>query len=136
CALLLLDYWPLRRIPNLNWKMPCESFFVISRLVLEKVPLLLISLASAIITLYAQRSGGAVGSLSALFLAWRLKNAVYSYLIYAVKGIWSSRLAVFYPHPENSLGWWKVVLALLFVTGITALVWCAREHRYLLVGWF
>jgi tetratricopeptide (TPR) repeat protein len=125
----------LARIPDLNWKMRRESFLVMGRLVLEKVPFFLISLASAVITLYAQRSGGAVGSLSALPLAWRLKNAVYSYVIYVLKGIWPTRLAVFYPHPVNSLGSWKVALALLFVAGITALVWRARERRYLLAGW-
>jgi Tfp pilus assembly protein PilF len=44
-------------------------------------------------------------------------------------------LAVFYPHPENSLPWWKVIIAALFLACISGIVWHFRERRYLLVGW-
>ena len=135
CALLLLDYWPLARIPDLAWNTRRESLFVIGRLVVEKAPLFLITIGSAVITVYAQHSGGAVGSLSALPLSWRVKNALYSYMLYVSKAIWPSHLAVFYPHPENSLGLWKAVLASLLLFGITMIVWRARQHRYLLTGW-
>src|SRR5271169_5880099 len=97
--LLLLDFWPLQRFPE----MP------LPRLVLEKFPLLALSAASAAITIYAQRTGGAVGSTELLPLAMRLKNAIYSYLIYLEKAVWPSRLAVFYPHPEGSLALWQVL---------------------------
>jgi len=88
--LLLVDFWPLRRFPRTS----------LSKLVLEKIPLLALSAASAAITLYAQRAGGAVGLIEALPLAMRVKNAIYSYLIYVEKTVWPSRLAVFYPHPR------------------------------------
>jgi protein O-mannosyl-transferase len=97
--LLLVDFWPLRRFPRTS----------LSKLVLEKIPLLALSAASAAITLYAQRAGGAVGSTQALPLAMRVKNAIYSYLIYVEKTVWPSRLAVFYPHPEGSLALWRVL---------------------------
>jgi protein O-mannosyl-transferase len=123
--LLLLDYWPLQRFPRVR----------LAKLVVEKVPLLALSGASAAITIYAQRAGGAVGSTALLPLAMRVKNAVYSYLIYVEKAFWPSRLAVFYPHPEDSLALWKALAAALVLLAITALGWRLRERRYLLVGW-
>ena len=123
--LLLVDFWPLRRFPRTS----------LSKLVLEKIPLLALSSASAAITLYAQRAGGAVGLIEALPLAMRVKNAIYSYLIYVEKTVWPSRLAVFYPHPEGSLALWRVIVAAAVLAAITALFWHFRERRYLLAGW-
>jgi protein O-mannosyl-transferase len=123
--LLLVDFWPLQRFPQTP----------ISRLVLEKIPLLALSAASAVITLYAQRTGGAVGSTQLLPLSMRVKNAIYSYFIYADKALWPSQLAVFYPHPEGSLALWKVLGAAAVLITITAVFWHFRERRYLLAGW-
>ncbi len=123
--LLLLDFWPLQRFPQIT----------VSRLVLEKIPLLALSAASAAITLYAQRAGNAVGSTQLLPLAMRVKNAIYSYFIYLEKAVWPSRLAVFYPHPEASLALWKVLGAAVLLISITTLFWRFRKRRYLLVGW-
>jgi tetratricopeptide (TPR) repeat protein len=124
-VLLLLDYWPLRRQPG-------TSFL---KLFAEKVPLFAMSIASALITIYAQHSGGALGITAALPLPYRISNAIYSYLAYIGKGIWPAHLAVFYPHPESTLGWWKVLLAVILLLAITGLVWRFRTKRYLLVGW-
>ena len=124
-ALLLIDFWPLQRFPETS----------ISQLALEKIPLLALSAASAAITLYAQRAGGAVGSTELLPLAMRVKNAIYSYLIYVEKALWPSRLAVFYPHPEDLLALWKVLGAAAVLAAVTALFWHFRERRYLLLGW-
>jgi hypothetical protein len=82
CALLLVDFWPLQRFPDTP----------LSKLALEKIPLLALSAASAAITLYAQRAGGALGSFELLPLAMRVKNAICSYLIYMEKAVWPSRL--------------------------------------------
>lgn len=124
-ALMLLDFWPLQRFPETP----------ISKLVLEKIPLLTLSAASAAITLYAQRAGGAVGSTELLPLAIRVKNAIYSYLIYVEKAVWPSRMAVFYPHPEGSLALWKVLGAAVLLITIPSVFWYFRERRYLLTGW-
>jgi protein O-mannosyl-transferase len=124
-ALLLLDFWPLQRFPQIP----------IPKLVIEKIPLLALSAASAVITLYAQHAGGAVGSTILLPLTMRAENAIYSYFIYVKKAIWPSRLAVFYPHPENSLAPWKVLGAAAVLTAITVGFWHFRKRRFLLVGW-
>ena len=125
-ALLMVDFWPLQRFPGAP----------LSKLVLEKILLLALSAASAAITLYAQRAGGAVGSTQLLPLAMRMKNAIYSCLIYIEKTVWPSRLAVFYPHPEGSLALWRVLGAAVVLITVTAVFWHFRERRYLLVGWF
>jgi protein O-mannosyl-transferase len=123
--LLLLDFWPLGRFPATP----------LAKLVAEKIPLLVLSTASAVITLYAQRSGGALGTVALLPFPVRLKNAIYSYLIYVEKTFWPSGLAVFYPHPEASLALWKVLIAATVLVAISGLVWYFRAHRYLSAGW-
>ena len=129
--LLLWDYWPLRRMSSES-----EGERSIPLLVAEKIPLFALSAASSWITLYAQHSGGALGTTESLPFAARVQNAVYSYAAYIGKGIWPSGLAVFYPHPENSLVSWKVLAAALFIVAITVAAWRQREHRrYLLTGW-
>jgi protein O-mannosyl-transferase len=136
-CLLLADYWPLQRIGAHGAAAPGTPTFGgnLLKLTVEKIPLFLLSLGSALVTLYAQRAGGALGATSLLPLHLRIKNAVYSYLAYIVKGIWPVHLAVFYPHPENSLRLWKVAGAALVLLVITGVVWHYRERRYLLTGW-
>jgi tetratricopeptide (TPR) repeat protein len=132
--LLLWDYWPLERFAANN-NTPAHGSNILP-LVAEKIPLLALSAASSRMTLFAQSRGGALGSLDLLPLKVRIANAVYSYLAYVGKGLWPSKLAVFYPHPEGSLALWKILIAGLVMVGATALVWrYRREHRYLLTGW-
>lgn len=131
--LLLWDYWPLARASVSQTE---RSRPVLVKLVAEKIPLFLLAAASAWITLYAQRKGGALGSTAVLPLSQRLGNAIVSYVAYIGKFIWPTRLAVFYPHPEGSLAIWKVLLAVVVLVAITALIWRARKERpWLLSGW-
>jgi len=132
--LLVWDYWPLQRFPSDRHASSARP--AILRLIVEKIPLLALSAASAWITLYAQRVGGALGNTELLPLGQRLENAIYSYAAYLGKGIWPTGLAVFYPHPEGSLVLWKVLGAALFFVTITVLAWLYRDrHPYLLAGW-
>ena len=132
--LLVWDYWPLQRFPSDRHASSARP--AILRLIVEKIPLLALSAASAWITLYAQRVGGALGNTELLPLGQRLENAIYSYAAYLGKGIWPTGLAVFYPHPEGSLVLWKVLGAALFLVTITVLAWLYRDrHPYLLAGW-
>lgn len=129
--LLLWDYWPLGRFTG---EVSQRPKFI--GLVVEKIPLFILSVASSWITLYAQHSGGALGSRDLLPLSQRMENAVCSYAAYIGKGIWPSRLAVFYPHPEGSLELWKVALSGLLIIAVTVLAWRYRkDHGYLLTGW-
>lgn len=134
-VLLLLDYWPLCRIQG--WSEPGElspQQAGFGKLVMEKLPLLALSVASAMITMRAQRAAGAIAA-STFPFAVRLKNALYCYLLYAGKAIWPAKLAPMYPHPGNSLSIWKIVVAVLFLAATSALVVRFRSRGYLLVGW-
>lgn len=134
-VLLLLDYWPLGRLKK--WAQPSDTLAVkqspIAWLFVEKLPLLLLAAASSVITLRAQRSGGAFG-LAPFPLGGRLKNAVYSYVAYLWKAAWPVHLALFYPF-RYSLATWKVFSAGLFLLLACYAVWRFRSRGYLLTGW-
>jgi len=127
-VLLLLDYWPLARTTG-----PAPRTW--SKLFWEKVPLFALSAASAAITVVAQKSGGAIRSVAEISLAARLKDLPYAYAMYLWKAIWPATLGPFYPHPGDSLAFWKSLLSLTILIAITAIVLRFREKRYLLVGW-
>jgi tetratricopeptide (TPR) repeat protein len=132
--LLLLDYWPLQRLAEAGPSSEPRRFLqTLRHLVVEKIPLILLAVAGGWMTLYMHRKEGALTTV--MPFSWRFKNAIYSYVAYLGKTIWPSRLSVFYPHPENSLPWWKVLLATLALAGISGLVLRFREKRYLAVGW-
>jgi tetratricopeptide (TPR) repeat protein len=125
-VLLLLDLWPLGR-----WKLPGLPS---SRLLLEKLPLLALAAASSVVTLIAQRSGGAMSSVEALPLSWRLTNALNAYAVYLWNTVWPDGLAFYYPHPRSSSPY--ALLSLLLLTAITLLVVrYVKRAPYLGVGW-
>jgi protein O-mannosyl-transferase len=57
------------------------------QLVLEKVPLLLLSAASSAITVYAQKAGGALNSTATISMRLRIENAIWSYALYVAKAM-------------------------------------------------
>jgi protein O-mannosyl-transferase len=151
--LLLWDYWPLRRMgaatangatvsdenaPHSSFSSSSSSSSRASMiwLILEKVPLLLLSAASAVVTMKAQKAGGAVRTFSENGLLLRLETAVISYVSYLGKALWPSRLVALYPHPTKLYPAWQVAGAIVLLLLITALVVHARDRRYLAVGWF
>lgn len=138
CVLFLLDYWPLGRIQA--WSKPSKVFPIAQTswagLVLEKVPLLVLSAASAVITLVAQQLGHAVEPLGELPLRMRLTNAVYSYAVYVAKVFWPFNFALIYPHPLATLTLAQVALSVFSLMVITGYVWRERsKHPYLVTGW-
>jgi len=140
-VLLLLDYWPLGRVALGNpGRSPVavggyEASYPTWKLCLEKAPLLTLSAGSAVITMIAQKKGGAVLTSAAHAPLLRLENVFVSYALYIEKAVWPTHLAALYPYP-HALPPWEVATATLFLLAVTAAVLIYREHRYLLVGWF
>ena len=104
---LLLDYWPLERIPlHGGESAPATATGVprvaFSRLVLEKIPLLFLSAGSAWITLIAQRP--AKRTFAELPFSIRIENAIVSYGLYLWKMVWPARLCVLSPFCKRSPG--------------------------------
>ena len=139
CVLLLWDYWPLQRMyRNARETFPQQNFpaMPLSRLIWEKLPLLALSAASALITIRAQYEGGAMTGPHWQPISARIENAIVAYARYLGKALWPSDLELIYPHPGSSLKIWQVLSALLLLAAITAVVISARRrHRYLLTGW-
>jgi len=139
--LLLLDYWPLRRFEQAPKKetnkisKSTSQTRVIRSLFLEKLPLLLLAAASCVITFALQKR--ATGAIPPLPFLWRVENAGATYVIYVWKTLWPTRLAVFYPHPNDTLAIWEVMLAIGLLLAITvAAIVFRRERPYLFTGWF
>ncbi len=126
-VLLLLDYWPLRRmvLPS------CPPW----QLVVEKLPLLVLSAASCAATLWAQSE--ALAATDQVPLPWRIGNAAVSYVVYLGQSFWPAGLTVLYPHPGLALSAWKATAAILALGAICGIVVALRRRcPYLLVGWF
>jgi Flp pilus assembly protein TadD len=108
------------------------------QIILEKVPFLVLSLASCIVTYMAQQKGGAmtIGSVQSYPLSARIANAFVSYCGYIGKIVWPENLAVLYPYP-GMLPTWQVIGAVLFIVIITSLIiWTVKRYPYLTTGWF
>ena len=123
-VLLLWDYWPLRRFsfggdesPGVAPPAPAVPQKPLSYLIWEKVPLLGLCAASAVITMRAQRTGGAT---SYYAHTTRVGNAIVSYARYLVNAFWPLRLSIFYPYPGDSLKAWQVGGSFFFLLAVTA----------------
>lgn len=128
--MLLLDYWPLTRFGTSG----LSRTNVVAKLIVEKLPFFVLTLASSLVTYIVQKQGGAVQTWLPMWA--RLENAFVSYARYIGKVVWPVNLAVPYPHPGEWPGS-TVLLATLFVVGVSVLVWLKRRERpYAFVGWF
>jgi hypothetical protein len=122
-VLLLLDYWPLNRLQTGTSHVdspissPTKPSF--TALVWGKVPLFALAALSSLITLLAQKSGGAMKSVEVFPMAIRIANALLSYVFYIKKMVWPQGLAFFYPHPGTGLPMWQAVGAGLLLVGIS-----------------
>jgi Flp pilus assembly protein TadD len=125
-VLILLDQWPLKRPArwNLMW---------------EKLPFVALSVASAIVTMIAQKQGGAMSE-SVYTPGLRAMNAIWAYGEYLLLTVWPNNLAIFYPYygaiPDTMLPVRDVILAgvvLVMLTATAILLW--RRECAVLVGW-
>lgn len=129
--LLLWDYWPLRRL-NLDMRGWETN---LAKLIYEKVPLFALSLASAAITMQAQKAGGAIHSSVIYPFSLRLQNAIVSYARYIGKAFWPANLSPLYPHPLDLLHAWQVIASVIFLIAVTAVIGTQRRRGYLVTGW-
>lgn len=147
-VLLLLDVWPLGRWRPLgsvslqpgecSLRAPNEP---LPRLLLEKVPLLALSVAASLVAIITQTR--ALRSFESVSLADRVSNSLLAYVLYLWKTIWPTDLAVLYPHPAlvaspGALAASSVfvVAAALFLVAATALALVSLRRRpWVAVGW-
>lgn len=144
--LLVLDYWPLGRFPvgQLGYcdnsegtasTMTVSGREHSSRLVLEKVPLLIFSMFSIYITSLAVQLSGIVISTEAVPMKLRIANGLVSYVAYVAKMAWPKDLAVYYPYPAM-VPLWNTVGAACVLTAVSAFIFRGwRKTPYLVTGW-
>lgn len=131
--LLLLDYWPLGRLSEATPCRPARNSTPI-RLVLEKVPLLLVAFAFCLFSVHS-RAGAALSANQKYSIVWRIGNGAISYAQYLGQFFFPAGLAPVYPR-RSVLPPWQLAAAILLLVAITALaVWWRKQRPYLLVGW-
>jgi tetratricopeptide (TPR) repeat protein len=137
-VLLLLDYWPLGRVTSDKWRVtriqiPVPELSTVSRLVWEKLPFVLLSTASCVATIIAQRE--TIKSMNVLPFTLRLNNALISIVTYIMQMVWPANLAAFYPYQLDAPAW-QIAGAGVLLLVITVLVFrTAQRFPFFLVGW-
>jgi Tfp pilus assembly protein PilF len=163
-VLLLLDYWPLRRMQNPSPRafslqplafslldkpgnaqlstlnpQPSPRPFSLQPLafsLLDKLPFFALSAAACVVTFLVQRRAGAVAGIGDWPLGYRVSNALISYVRYLLKAVWPAKLTVFYPPPAAWPLEWVVGAALALVAVSALAVWLARRAPWFAFGWF
>ncbi|HLH55003.1 MAG TPA: tetratricopeptide repeat protein [Verrucomicrobiae bacterium] len=139
-VLLLIDFWPLRR---LQWPLQKGARPSLPTLLGEKILFLLLAAIDCGITVTVQRHAGAMQVIQHVSLSERLSNAVVSCLRYLGKLFWPADLAIVYPHPARHYlltdQWpgWQIGAgaAALILISVLAVIQLQRRP-YLAVGWF
>ncbi len=127
CVLLLLDFWPLER-----FRISVSELPIIRKLLVEKIPFLLLVIPLSIVTCLAQR--GAMATLERVPFPLRLENALMADAGYLGKIFWPLKLAFFYPLTPVPLA--GALASALGLAAVSVAAWrWRRECPYLLVGW-
>jgi tetratricopeptide (TPR) repeat protein len=135
CVLLLLDYWPLRRLGGAGDPARLDAA-ALGAALREKVALFALAAGASVMTIAAQRSAGAVADLAQLPFALRLENAAVAAAGYVAQAFWPSGLAVFYPHPGAALSVGRLTASLALLAALSALALRLRRRvPAVLVGW-
>ncbi len=127
-VLLIADFHPLGRL---------KSIGNLKKVLPEKAPFFLLSAASGLLTLWAQRAGGAVAPLRAYPLGWRVWFSARTIVFYLYKTIIPAGLSPYYPIDVSGgyfgLGGVASILIILAVT-VFALVMLSRT-RAVVAAW-
>lgn len=130
-VLLLMDFWPLHRFGHPD----CPGGSIV-RVIVDKLPMLLISLIFCLVTFMVQKNSGMVQSMGLFPLDTRIANAFVSYAAYLWDMVWPWNLAIFYPHPQK-VALIQAVLAGIMIGSVTLVsVRFIHKAPYLTVGWF
>jgi tetratricopeptide (TPR) repeat protein len=138
-VLLLMDYWPLNRTLIATVNQENQPSFKAQKarlrfLIVEKIPLFILSGFSIFLTVYAARSVGTVVSSTSLPFKMRIANAIFSYVLYMKKMFYPLDLSVFYP--GHHIGIWKLLIAASFLISLSLIVFrYYRKYPYLVIGW-
>jgi hypothetical protein len=127
-VLLILDWYPYKRVLSLKTGLAA---------LVHKLPFIVLSLLSSVVTILAQKSSGAIASVAAIPLPTRLLVAAHSIMAYIGKMLLPTNLVPYYPYPEHVTAWSSEYLVpLVLLVGITAVcVMIAKRQKAWLSVW-
>jgi cytochrome c-type biogenesis protein CcmH/NrfG len=136
--LLLFDIWPLQRWQPSFQTRPVGNYEpqTRGRLLLEKLPLAVISAVFAAIMIFAQRAHGAVAATAVVSMTLRVANVVQSYGWYLFKTFVPTDLCAFYPLWSQPASWSRTIGTAVGLACVS--FWVARNWRrrpWLACGW-
>lgn len=137
-ALLLLDIWPLNRLPATAFSSTRtfkEHRGELIGFVKEKVPLFALSILCSVITWKVQSSGNIIRTTVQYSLGERVGNAIVSYARYLEHLFWPVDLVVFYPHPGQWPLLWVLLSSLLLLVVTFFAIKTSRQQPWFLLGW-
>lgn len=127
-VLLILDWYPFRRIQTLK---TFQTVFV------EKLPLFALSVISSILTILAQKAGGAIVEIQTIPLSSRLLVAAQSLISYLWKMAIPRDLIPYYPYPKNisytSMAFLSVVALVIGITLCCIMI--SKKQKVWLAAW-
>ncbi len=130
-VLLALDWWPLGRIQAARGRREEQL-----KLLAEKIPLVIMAIAGAILAVLSQQDAGAIGATDKFPIWVRVNNALVAYVTYVRRIFWPSDLAAFYPHRGAALPIWEGAAAFVALVVLTVVAWrLARRRPYAIAGW-
>jgi tetratricopeptide (TPR) repeat protein len=134
--LLLVDIWPLKKISlsESSGSQPVKR--KLWCLITEKLPLFALAVGMSTITMIAVRMEGSLGSANQYPMAFRIENALVTYVKYLMLTAWPVGLIPHYPYP-SSYPFWQVAGSFGILLGVS--IFCLRnlnKRPYLGVGWF
>jgi tetratricopeptide (TPR) repeat protein len=146
--LLVLDYWPLGRVVSRQSAVVSAerstggasalttNHYRLSTLIIEKIPLFVLSGLSGVMAYWAEKTGGAVSKIQLFSVSMRIDDLIVGYAGYLVKMVWPQKLAICYPPPGDTIPVWCIIASALALTAISALaVILRRKAPYFLAGW-
>ncbi len=141
---LLLDWWPLNRLTGYSWlrlspravgrknTIPPVS---ISKAILEKIPMLFFSVVTIYLASFSLSGKSQIIPMGERSLGLRIKHALVSYFSYLEKIFFPRDLAIYYPYPDSVPFLYAAIAGLVLIAITALLVFYARKHPSMLVGW-
>jgi len=137
-VLLMIDFWPLNRARMFTTMAGSNSFprTTIRKLVLEKVPLLALSVAVILISSHTLKLIGGYITRDHRPMSLRIENAVVAYTKYVGKIIWPDKLAVYYPFPASIPLWQVIGASLVLIIASLLVISVLKSRPWFALGWF
>ncbi len=125
CALMLLEFWPLKRI--VDWKTFVRS-------AQEKIPFL--GIGAAIVAINVRMMAQTLEGSAYRPLGMRMLNAMSAYGEYLRMTIWPYGLSPYYAYPYHWGASEAAISGSIFATCSLAAVLLIRSRPYMFTGWF